>query len=299
MPYRFNRAAGKGLDHPPPPKLPAGALLALALATAIPCAQSAPGGVFRWQDAQGRVHYGDRPTPGADRLPLVSDPVPMSALSGRVAKVYDGDTIELHNGDKVRLLGINTPEVTHYGSPAEAGAQEAKTWLERKLAGRAVRLESDVDPKDRYGRHLAHIFLADGTHINLALIREGLATTDIFPPNLKYVNELLGAEREAQRGGRGLWSMAAYQARPASEASADSGWQRLTGLVVAAETDSGQPRLMLKEGLEVRIPRKNLRLFPPLADYRGKRVELRGWVTRRKGKLSVTVRHPGALVRLD
>lgn len=299
MPHRFNRASGRGLPDRPHVFAPAKALLSGALALACLTVHAAPGGVFRWHDAQGHVHYGDRPAPGADRLPLASDTVQGPLLSGRVTKIYDGDTIELDNGDKIRLLGINTPEVAHRGSRTEAGAEEAKAWLTGKLAGRTVRLEFDATPKDKYGRRLAHVFLADGTHINLALIRAGLATSDIFPPSLKYVDVLLEAEREAQRAHRGLWAMAAYQPRPASEASEDAGWQRLVGFVISVAVSRGQAHLVLREGLEIRIPEKDLRLFPPIALYRGRRVEVRGWVAYRKGKLSVTVRHPGALVRLD
>lgn len=299
MPHRFNRASGKGLPDPPHAFVPAKVLLSGALALACLTVHAAQGQVFRWHDARGQVHYGDRPAPGADRLPLAADAVQTPALSGRVAKVYDGDTIELDSGDKIRLLGINTPEVAHRGRRTEAGAEEAKAWLAGKLAGRTVCLEFDATPRDKYGRRLAHVFLADGTHINLALIREGLATTDIFPPDLKYVNVMLEAEREAQRANRGLWSMAAYQPRPASGAREESGWQRLVGDVASTIAGRGQTRLVLRDRLEIRIPGKDLHLFPSIRSYLGRRVEVRGWVAYRKGKLSVTVRHPSALVRLD
>jgi micrococcal nuclease len=119
--------------------------------------------------------------------------------SGRVSHVVDGDTIELADGRKVRYLGINTPE---RGQPFY---EEAKDFNASLVDGKEVRLEFDVDTIDIYGRTLAHVFVGS-THVNLELIRQGYANVYTVPPNVKYNDDLLAAERIARERQRGLWA---------------------------------------------------------------------------------------------
>jgi endonuclease YncB( thermonuclease family) len=118
--------------------------------------------------------------------------------SGRVSRVVDGDTIELDDGRKVRYLGVNTPE---RGQPFY---EEAKQFNADLVEGETVRLEFDLDTFDRYGRTLAHVFVGD-THVNLELVRQGYANVYTVPPNVKYNDDFLAAEREARDHQRGLW----------------------------------------------------------------------------------------------
>ncbi|UCC61820.1 MAG: thermonuclease family protein [Anaerolineae bacterium] len=118
----------------------------------------------------------------------------------RVSQVVDGDTVELANGRKVRYLGVNTPE---RGQPFY---EEAKQFNAELVADKTVRLELDVDTIDQYGRTLAHVFVGD-RHVNLELVRQGYANVYTVPPNVKYSEELLAAEREAREEGRGLWAL--------------------------------------------------------------------------------------------
>lgn len=270
-------------------------LLIVIFATVCLNAQAAPGDVFTWRDEHGRTHYGDHPAEGAQRLRI--RPPSAAAANARVARVYDGDTIQLENGDKVRLLGVNTPEVGHRGKAAEAGGDEARKWLTERLAGHTVRLEADTTPMDKYHRRLAHVFLADGTHINLALVREGLATTDFFPPDLKYVDQLVSAERQAERERRGLWALDAYRPRPAGAPAEVAGWQRLVGTVVAVNSGKRYARLRMREPLEIHIANTDLPRFPPLESYTGQALEVRGWARRKGAGYAVNVRHPSALVK--
>jgi micrococcal nuclease len=117
----------------------------------------------------------------------------------RVSQVVDGDTIELADGRHVRYLGINAPE---HDQPFY---QEAKQFNADLVADQLVELEFDVDTIDRYGRTLAHVFV-NGTHVNLELLRQGYANVYTVPPNLKYNDEFLAAEREARQQQRGLWA---------------------------------------------------------------------------------------------
>lgn len=260
---------------------------------------TACGEVYRWRDEQGHTHFSDRSTPGAETLSITPQPANASGAYVHVRRVHDGDTVLLENGEKVRLLGINTPEVSGGRKQEEAGGQEAKAWLKNKLEGRQVRLEQDVEMRDPYQRLLAHLFTTDGEHINRALVELGYATTNTYPPNMKYVDELLAAEAQAEREKRGLWALPEYRPKPLAglDFSGLSGWQRLVGKAVALDESRSQFRLHFEGGFEAHIPKENARLFPSLRGLIGQLLELRGWVSRRGGDYSMVIRHPGALVR--
>jgi len=123
----------------------------------------------------------------------------------KVKFVYDGDTILLSSGEKVRYLGIDAPEVDHEGGKSEAHAIEAWKFNREMLGGAQVRLEYDREKQDRYGRHLAYVFLKNGKMVNDLLVRKGLAHVMFIAPNLKYRDLLLESQREAMKKGRGIW----------------------------------------------------------------------------------------------
>lgn len=267
---------------------------ALLLALSAP----APADVFRWRDQAGHVHYGDQPAPGAERVAGVERTGPVYS---QVRNVHDGDTIALEGGTKVRLLGINTPEIDSAAASAESGGDAAKRWLESRIEGRKVRLEGDAEAKDRYGRLLAHLFAEDGDHLNLALVKLGLAAVSIFPPNLKYADDLAEAQRQARREGIGIWGDAAYAPHPIADLPQRHrrGWQRWSGRPTALDYSRNYARLIFSEQVDVTIPKENLGLFPPLKELVGKNLEVRGWASRRKEHYSVLVRHPSGLDVID
>jgi micrococcal nuclease len=124
-----------------------------------------------------------------------------------VVYVDDGDTIDVQIGghiERVRYIGIDAPEVPHHGQggtqAGEAAAQLNRTMVDR----RRVRLEADVEARDRYGRLLAYVWLG-GTMVNLEMVRRGYARALTIPPNLRYARWFIGAEAEARAAGRGLW----------------------------------------------------------------------------------------------
>ncbi len=115
-----------------------------------------------------------------------------------VYKVIDGDTIELSNGEKVRLLGINAPEV------GEKYYEEARDFLSNLIEGKEVILETDLEKKDNYGRKLAFVFLGD-LNINVEMVKSGLAHTYKLNKISKYKNELEKAEALAMSSEVGIW----------------------------------------------------------------------------------------------
>jgi micrococcal nuclease len=126
----------------------------------------------------------------------------------RVVDVLDGDTIvvELPGGgrDTVRLLGVDTPETHHPTKPVGCYGPEAAAFTERRLAGRVVTLERDVEPRDLYGRRLAYVLL-DGERFNDVLLRRGFARLLVIAPNRSHAHDLLAAELAARGASRGLW----------------------------------------------------------------------------------------------
>ena len=138
-------------------------------------------------------------TPTPTQIPTKSTPLP-ETTSAIVYEVIDGDTIKLQNGERIRLLAINTPEL---GQPYY---EEARNRLKELIEGKTVTLEEDVEDKDQYGRLLRYIYVGD-TFVNLEMVREGYANVYIISPNIKYSNEFKKAEEEeeAKTAERGIW----------------------------------------------------------------------------------------------
>jgi micrococcal nuclease len=124
--------------------------------------------------------------------------------SGRVTRHTDGDTLWLSGIGKVRLIGIDTPEV--FGE-AECYGRRASAFVRRLLPlGTEVRYRLGAEERDRYGRALVYIWLADGRFLNRLLVARGYAETLTIPPNVQYADELAAAARRARGRGRGLWA---------------------------------------------------------------------------------------------
>lgn len=135
---------------------------------------------------------------------------PEQAGAATVVTVVDGDTIRvrIQGGEEpVRLIGIDTPETHGPGGLRECFGAEAADRLAALLPeGTAVRLVRDVEARDRYDRLLAYVYrAADGLFVNLAMAREGYATTLTYAPNVAHADELVAAVRSAREGSKGLW----------------------------------------------------------------------------------------------
>lgn len=137
-----------------------------------------------------------------------TDPGPDPAGDGweTVVRVVDGDTVELADGEKVRYIGINTPETVKSNAPVECYGHEASVYNKQLVEGRRVRLAKDVSDRDRYGRLLRFVYLEDGTFVNDILVREGYAYASTFPPDVSKADEFTAAQAEARDARRGLWS---------------------------------------------------------------------------------------------
>ncbi len=127
-----------------------------------------------------------------------------------IYKFVDGDTFWVVNAkgqnEKIRLIGINTPEARRTGrTEVEYYGKEASDYVKKILTGRKVRLEFDVQRYDRYKRTLAYVYLDDGRFLNALLVKEGYASAATFPPNVKYSEYFVKLEKEARTRKKGMW----------------------------------------------------------------------------------------------
>ena len=131
------------------------------------------------------------------------DAGPSGATEARVTKHTDGDTLWLSGIGKVRLIGVDTPEV--FGT-AECFGREASAFVERVAPlGSRVRYRIGVGERDRYGRALAYVWLADGRFLNRLLVARGYAQPLTVAPNIEYEDAFVRASQSAREAGRGLW----------------------------------------------------------------------------------------------
>jgi len=135
-----------------------------------------------------------------------------------VTRAVDGDTLVLENNERVRLIGIDTPEM-HESSKLNRDAQrsgqdeaaikqlgrQSYEFTRKLVEGKRVRLGFDVERFDKYKRILAYVYLSDGTFVNAEIVKQGYASLLTIPPNVKYADLFLKLYRQARENKRGLW----------------------------------------------------------------------------------------------
>src|SRR3989344_7632586 len=122
----------------------------------------------------------------------------------KVVRVIDGDTVEVEGGQTVRYIGIDTPETVHPQKTVECFGREASNKNKELVEGKFVQLEKDVSETDKYGRLLRYVYV-DGVFVNELLVKEGFAHASSYPPDVKYQDLLVNAQKEAQSQNSGLW----------------------------------------------------------------------------------------------
>lgn len=253
--------------------------------------------IYQWKDADGETHFSDRPLYDKASAKTI-EIAPPPEVYYAVKRVYDGDTIQLEDGRSIRFLAINTPEIAHFGRPADMGGIAAKTWLENKLDGVKVRLEFDGETTDHYGRSLAYVFTEHNENLNVQLVAAGLAVMNIYPTSLRYVKELTEVQDLAQQAKRGIWQQTQYAVIPASQITQDgeyAGWMRITGKVQNVYKAKKYTYLNFTDNFAARIDSSTDSLFPPLDSYLGKTLEVRGWLNKSKRGYAMLIRHPSAI----
>lgn len=251
----------------------------------------------RWAGALCVVVWGLYAGPvSADRC---ASPDPVDARA-HVRWVVDGDTVELDSGRRVRLIGLDTPEIAYKDRPAEPYADLATEALRGLLSrfGGEVEQRYGRERQDRYDRRLAHLFLPDGASITAALLRQGVGVVLVVPPNTWNLPCYLEAEETARQARRGLWALPGYQPVEATELGRGAtGYRLVVGRVLRVGEGGGALWLNLEGGVALRITVDDLDYFPKTdpGAWVGRRVLARGKLYERRGELRMRIRHPAML----
>ncbi len=245
----------------------------------------------------------------ADSCQLVTESKAEKAI---VKWVYDGDTLLVtdrngKNKRKIRVIGIDTPEVKHHQQKAQLYGAKAREELRVLLKDEnyQIFLEFDKEKYDRYKRILAHVYLANGKSISEWLLQRGFAKTLIIPPNVKHAECYKNAERLAQQQKLRLWKLKSNHVKTPQELKSRSkGYVRLKGkiahiikqkktLVLELESNSKKP-------IQLRIRKKNLRYFKGIDPDRliAQEVIVSGILKNKKGKRTITLNHSSQLERV-
>lgn len=128
----------------------------------------------------------------------------ISATLATVTRVIDGDTIQIATGEKVRYIGVNTPETVDPRRPVQCYGHEGSAENKKLVEGKEVRLEKDVSNTDKYGRLLRYVWVGD-VMVNEFMVREGFAQVSTYPPDVKYKDRFVAAEKLAQAENKGFW----------------------------------------------------------------------------------------------
>lgn len=151
------------------------------------------------EGGQPRRARAPKPRIATPPSPKPSPPVGALPAGPHVAQVIDGDTIRLASGERVRLIGVNSPE------RKERLGSMATQCLKDILGGQRVRLEVGVEPRDRYRRLLAHVYTKDGLYVNAELLRRGCAKLMVIGANVSHLFQLVKAQEEARKAKVGVW----------------------------------------------------------------------------------------------
>jgi len=217
-----------------------------------------------------------------------------------VRHVLDGDTVILSDERSVRLIGINAPELHHDGTPDEPYAIAARDRLRTLVQGSRVRLDFEDEHRDRYGRWLAHLWLADGRSAEEILVAEGLACVVAIPPNIRDTARLLAAETVARQARQGLWGHTYSVPMDVDRRIPEPGFRFVRGRVTRVGKSQKYIYLDLGTRFALRIRHQDWdRHFQGRPEsWRGTLLVARGWVSERDGRSHIAIGHPAMIERL-
>ncbi len=177
---------------------------------------------FRWQGRDIELHALPNLAFWRDSSIIKLTGFRAQTTTAKCVRVVDGDTIKLGNDEKVRYIGVDTPETKHPYKPVQFFGHEASQFNRNLVAGERVTLEYDAGRRDRYNRLLAYVYVGD-MFVNAELVAQGYAQTATYAPNLRYQELLLYLQKQAREAGKGLWS----RSYPADDTTADAGGKYL------------------------------------------------------------------------
>lgn len=230
-----------------------------------------------------------------------------------VEEVFDGDTIKLSNGEIVRYLGIDTPELrwrkgdswVYHPQPL---AEEAKELNSLLVQGKKVKLEYDLEKRDVYNRLLAYVYV-DGLMANAEMLRQGYALFDVRMPNIKHTDLFLKMFKEAKENKRGFWSIAGLQVISPREVRKYTGKIKIIEGKITKIEDKGKlfsltlnntPPKADEENIQITIYKNNLPIFEREGislekNYLNKKVRFSGLICEYKKAFEIIIHHPGEI----
>jgi endonuclease YncB( thermonuclease family) len=221
----------------------------------------------------------------------------------RVDYVVDGDTLALDDGRRLRLIGLDTPELGRATDREQPLADEARHELRALLnAARRIGLQYDIEREDKYRRTLAHAFLDNGENLTAQLLGQGLAVSFVVPPNLWGQACYARQEMQARAQGRGLWALPSHQVRTVPGlGSIKEGIHRLTGAVVSVREHQGGQLLSLGGEVMLHIDPPDMIYFNniDMTGLIGRQIRVKGWLHRSSQGWRMQLRHPAVLHTLD
>ena len=232
-----------------------------------------------------------------------------------VSLVVDGDTLRLKDGRLVRFIGINTPELARKSKPAEPLAKKARkllqSLLEKSLSQNSsgkdalVGLRYGTEQKDRYGRTLAHVYLANGVSVEAEMLSAGMGAQIVVPPNTWNRECYRAVEKSARQEKKGVWNSIYHPISVANVPRDSRGFRIISGKVIRVGESKRsiwlnfprRPGEGRREGIAVRISRMDLGHFSSWdpRQLKGKQVVVRGWMYPDKKQSVMQLRHPFAL----
>ncbi|KWT66199.1 hypothetical protein APY04_2395 [Hyphomicrobium sulfonivorans] len=238
-----------------------------------------------------------------------------AGASGAVVRIIDAETIEMDDGQQVRLVGALSPRSPDLSPAAEPWAPEesAKQTLRELVAGKTIFLATSGRAQDRYDRRLAHVFVendGDRVWVQGEMLLRGQARVYGLPGSFDCMHELLAHEKAARDAGLGLWRNGAYSPRPAWRTREllrrRNSYEIVTGSVAKVAVTKARTyvnfgrdwRSDFTAGIEARVLRENPELAQVLQQLEGRRVEVRGWIQYRNGPY-IDIEHPSQLAIVD
>lgn len=194
-----------------------------------------------------------------------------------VAYIYDGDTVRLADGRRIRLIGINAPEIAKPERAGEEFAEEATEYLRGLLAKGQISFLLGREPQDRYGRTLGHLFVGNRL-VSDQVLAKGLAYQVVIPPNGRFQECLQEAEGVARKSRLGVWS---NYPRSVKELSVgERGFRLLHGQISAVKKISKGWIVEVDDRLALRLSHDVAATYRPAPDkhWLGKKVQIRGWI---------------------
>ena len=219
--------------------------------------------------------------------------------NGTVIVVYDGDTVKVKSDNgferRVRLIGIDTPEIEDTPANTPLEALLAKRFTSHHLYRKSVKLSYDREIEDRYGRLLAYVWTEAGL-FNEFILKEGFARVFLkFPYSMK--EKFIESQKEAQEQRRGLWRKEPYPIITTRQVRNHIGKLSRVRFMCARIRKSGNLLFLLAKSGDfvVLIPKEYLSLFGDIQTMKGKIIQVFGFLEKYRGQPQIMLFFPSQI----